>query len=591
MEHTNPVQPSGRVAESIRLSATEIPVAGPPTRFRRYVRRSWPVVFILTLQSALSLHLVWSNTAFSDEALYLWAGHLEWAHWLHRMPIPAFQTYFSGAPVLYPPLAALADTVGGLSGARLLSLSFMLGATALLWLTTSRLYTKKAGFFACALWAFIGPTLHLSAFATYDAMSAFLIALSAWLVVQARPRRNTTGWLIISAIIMILANMTAYSTVIFDPTIVALAFLTGLSASRKLAGTRALELAIYAAALFTALITIGGPEYVKGLMQTVLARTPGTNMPSTVLHDAWIWCGAVVIAATVGVLISIFFKSQRQQLPLLTVFAATGLLVPLEQARIHTVVSLDKHSDIGAWFTAIAAGYAVDTISRLQSARYRQQVVTSLCAVTFIALAGMGFQQAKQLYDWPNSATFIDTLRPIIETVSGPVLVQSSSIPEYYLADSPPWWHWSSTASITLPNGHSLSPGVGRTPKVVSYARLINEGYFSLIALRHDPKIDKPIISQIWSNKYYHVVADPDYGSGHYTIWVYEPSVIGSAPSLPTRREPPGSGFIRSLLPIMHVNAFLAVVGYCFMWSACAAFLIVILVRCWWRAGKGLEDI
>jgi hypothetical protein len=171
------------------------------------------------------------------------------------------------------------------------------------------------------------------------------------------------------------------------------------------------------------------------------------------------------------------------------------------------------------------------------------------------------------------------------------VLVQSSSIPEYYLADSPPWWHWSSTASITLPNGRSLSPGIGKIPDVASYAQLIGQGYFSLIALRHDPKIDRPIISLIWGNKYYHVVADPDYGSGHYTIWLYEPSVIGSTPTLPARREPPGSGFIRSLLPIMHVNGFLAVVGYCFLWSAVAAFLIAIPIRYWWRAGKRLEDI
>ena len=54
-----------------------------------------------------------------------------------RHPVPPFPAYFSGAPVIYPPLAALADSVGGLAGARLLSLVFMLGATALLWATAS----------------------------------------------------------------------------------------------------------------------------------------------------------------------------------------------------------------------------------------------------------------------------------------------------------------------------------------------------------------------------------------------------------------------------------------------------------------------
>ncbi len=78
------------------------------------------------------MRLLGADTAYADEATYLWAGHLEWAHWLHGTAIPPFPAYFSGAPVLYPPLGALADSVGGLAGARVLSLVFMLGATALL---------------------------------------------------------------------------------------------------------------------------------------------------------------------------------------------------------------------------------------------------------------------------------------------------------------------------------------------------------------------------------------------------------------------------------------------------------------------------
>src|SRR5437899_8091565 len=41
------------------------------------------LIAILTVQALLSLRLVWSNSAYVDEATYLWAGHLEIAHWLH----------------------------------------------------------------------------------------------------------------------------------------------------------------------------------------------------------------------------------------------------------------------------------------------------------------------------------------------------------------------------------------------------------------------------------------------------------------------------------------------------------------------------
>ena len=119
------------------------------------------MLLVLAVQAALSLRLVRADTAFDDEAMALWAGHLEWAHWLHGTPIPAFPTFFSGAPVIYPPLGALADSAGGLPAARILSLLLMLGATALLWGTTRRLYGQRAALFAAALFAVLGPTLHL----------------------------------------------------------------------------------------------------------------------------------------------------------------------------------------------------------------------------------------------------------------------------------------------------------------------------------------------------------------------------------------------------------------------------------------------
>src|SRR6266851_1068243 len=62
---------------------------------------SWPLLPVLVVQAVLSLRLVRADTAFQGEALYLWAGHLQWAHWLHGTPLPPFSAYFSGAPVIY----------------------------------------------------------------------------------------------------------------------------------------------------------------------------------------------------------------------------------------------------------------------------------------------------------------------------------------------------------------------------------------------------------------------------------------------------------------------------------------------------------
>jgi len=136
----------------------------------RAVRMPWLLLAVLAVQAALSASLVRARTAFGDEALYLSAGHLEWSHWLHGAQIPVYQTWFSGAPVIYPPIGAIADSFGGLAAARLLSLVFMLGATSFVWGTATRLLgDQRVSFFTAALFAALAPTLHLGSFATYDA--------------------------------------------------------------------------------------------------------------------------------------------------------------------------------------------------------------------------------------------------------------------------------------------------------------------------------------------------------------------------------------------------------------------------------------
>jgi hypothetical protein len=76
-------------------------------------RVPWPLLAVLAVQTALSVSMVRARIASGDEALYLNAGHLEWAHWPHGTQIPDYQTWFSGAPVIYPPIGAIADSLGG----------------------------------------------------------------------------------------------------------------------------------------------------------------------------------------------------------------------------------------------------------------------------------------------------------------------------------------------------------------------------------------------------------------------------------------------------------------------------------------------
>ena len=234
------------------------------------------LICVLTFQAILSLRLVWSNTAFLDEATYLYAGHVELAHLLTGTSVPAYSTYLSGAPVIYPPLAALANNLGGLAAARILSLGFMLGATSFLWATTTRLAGRLAAFLAAALFATLGSTQYLSAFATFDGMALFLLAAATWAVVAAGQRNEPGTHVLGAATLLVLANATKYATGLFDPVVAAL-LLTTIAEKRGLkpAFSRSGYFIVAVTSTIGLLLAIAGPRYLTGVMSTTLARADG----------------------------------------------------------------------------------------------------------------------------------------------------------------------------------------------------------------------------------------------------------------------------------------------------------------------------
>lgn len=497
----------------------------------------WPLLVILLGQAALSLRLVWIDTAFQDEATYLWAGHLEWAHWLHGAVIPPFASYFSGAPVIYPPLGAAADSVGGLAGARMLSLVFMLGATVFLWGAAGRLFGRRAAFFAAALFALLGPTLHLGSFATYDSLSVFLVALAAWCVVRAGHRQEGTGWMVAAGVALAVANAAAYSSALFDLAVLALALLTGLPGGR-LAARRCAILVMVVVVLVTAGLLVGGSSYRAGVEQTTLTRVAGNDPPLSVLADAWSWTGLVIVLAVAGVIMSAVARQGRIQTWLLAVLAAAGLLGPLEQARLETFDSLNKHVGLGAWFAAIAAGYAVDRFIAAAPAGRSRAVTAGACVVALAFPAALGASQSRTFAtDWPNASSFVTIFRPLADHGSGHLLVEDASIARYYLPAGVQWQRWSSTRNIVLPSGANTggpsgAAGVTGDGNAGVYAEFITHGYFSYIALNFadTTPLDHKIADQLHRDPHYHIIQVvpygieiPPLGQGTYVIWKYEP--------------------------------------------------------------------
>jgi hypothetical protein len=382
---------------------------------------------ILVVQAALALRLVWSNTAFADEAEYLWYGHMEWQHWLHGIPLP--QYYLSGSPVIYPPLGALADSACGLAGARLLSLVFMLGSTSLLYATASRLFSRRAGLIGAAMFVAVGPTADLGAWATYDPMAIFLMALASWLAVRAAHSRASEAWILIAAAAMVLADATKWVTALWSPIIVALVVLTAPT-GWTLAVARGFRLVSYAATIGgPALLLLGGERSLTAISATTTQRDSGGVSRLVVLWTAAPLVAMVLAVGLLGVLLAYRERAGRKPL-LCVVLIVAVLLAPAFQAYDQTTVSLYKHVVFGLWFGAMAAGYALSKADLVSAAKGWR---VGLAAVIFTGL--LGFDQASGWYGfWPDSTPLMAAVEHDLPA-KGPMLMQAGDqmVAYYYL--------------------------------------------------------------------------------------------------------------------------------------------------------------
>lgn len=493
---------------------------------RRLLQPNWGLLIILAVQSALALRLMKTNTAFEDEALYLWAGHLEWAHWLHGTAIPDFPTYFSGAPVVYPVLGAIADSIGGLVAARFMSLVFMLGATIALWSVTRRLFGRPGAFFAAASWAALAPTARLGAFATYDAMALFLLALAAWFATGGIGRRDTTRWMLAAAVTLTLANVTKYASALFDPVVIGLAILSGYPApGGKGALRRGAFIAAMTIELIIVLLQVGRGWYVDGIEQTTLTRHAGGTPVTTVLLSSWDWTSYIVVAATLSAVLCLARARSLTTRILVVMLAATAALVPAQQARIHTLTSLSKHVDFGAWFAAIAIGYGVSRISARAASPMRRRILASV-GIAGLAVAGYaGLGQASDLYDWPGAANLI----PVLDRMVRPgdrLLADNTPTLEYYLPQIH-WQQWSSVYGITLPSGRRVPE---ESDSLAPYQQALAKHYFRFVVLAFTdkPQLDSAIASYLHTDPDYHFVGAIPFSNpgshGSYLLWEYQPN-------------------------------------------------------------------
>jgi putative flippase GtrA/glycosyltransferase involved in cell wall biosynthesis len=543
---TNLVRPRGG---PVVLPVADPPASGPPAG-PRLLRRGWrilrqPITAMLVVQIGLSASLVRSNTAFGDEANYLSLGHELIAYMLHGTVWPSAYAHstLSGSPFIYPPIGAVADSVGGLAGARILSLIFLLGATILLYSAATRLFGKGPALFGTALWVVHSPTIQLGAFATYDALSVSLTALAGWVIVQIPGRRFRGEWVTVAAVALALANATAYSGVVVDPMVVAFAlfvWLPGMGGKQAISCTAWFTAATGTA--FASIMTI--TKCWPGIANTIFARVitgAAYASPLHVFQDTWTYTGLIIVLAVIGAVIAFTDENRRIAL-LVAVLAAAAFVVPFAQAHETTAVSLKKHLAYGAWFAAMAAGYASHKIAARIWTKRSALVACSVLAFTYPAVNG--WWAAYEWYQsWDNASSMMAAVRPIADRTPGYVYLPQQGnagyLCKYALFTSGSTWRRcvqglpnpanlaaSNAGVIVLAFSTSVSPPSGLPGGIFLRSRnaRAREQLLSFIGKAMNAPRLAAVTVAVEDDPHYRLVTEGPYNSGKsaaiYAIWV-----------------------------------------------------------------------
>lgn len=443
-----------------------------------------PLTLILAVQAGLSVSLVWSNTAFSDEALYLWAGHLELQHWLHGTSLAAlggsanFSDYFSGAPMIYPPLAAIADTLGGLVAARFLSLIFMLITSSMVYLIGCRIFGRTEALIGVALCAVTEPLLKNGVFATYDSMGICLVAAGTYILLRAAASRYQGELIVIGAATAVLGTLVAYSYVIYLPVSILLPALV----HRECRGTRSAAKFAAWTALVIVVIYVGLATILKlwpGLMYTIYERgTPsgfsrgiGSAQVNVVISDTWSWQGIVMCLAVLGGLVSLARKERQL---LIWTLALSCLLVPVEQVHLESGFSLDKHLTFGICLASLAAGYGIARLLRPMAVA--RPLMVAYAASAFLIPAVTGYVAAWwSFHGWPDTASISAEIKRLASPGSSILFEGNTVYPLRYSYCQGRNWIECSESWLTTP---IVPSGTG---EAAAYAKAFNTEHIDLI--------------------------------------------------------------------------------------------------------------
>ena len=482
----------------------------------------WPIILILALQAAVSVATL-RNTAFQDEALYLYAGRQIIHHWNGGPVIyDPYATYFSGYPYVYPVIGGFLDMIGGMELARSFSLACMLGVTAIVYLITRKLFGKPAALFASAAYASTGVVLFVGRLATYDALCLFLIALATAFAVRGGMGKRPWASLAIGPV-LVLAILAKYVGMLFVLPVFGVLACLGVAylGWRRALERLALALAAFAVSLYVAYRTVDKAAF-HAISGTTTNRVMGFKAPRPGLFTHVLHMGGLVyLVAFLGLVLAL--RLQPRFRALAVVLFGSSWLPPAYHIYVQESVSLDKHITYGLIFAMPLAGYALAWLSgygRQSLARpHRGYLLAGAAIVIVIFTFGLG--QSRTLYTgWANTSELSTALHTHLHDGTGNILAEDIEVTRFDAMDITEPWQWNNFYYLYYVNA-AHHPLFGNAALIQE----INAGYYSLVELSFNAMPSEAYFaaSQMAATGNYDLIAvipfQNSYGKGHFYLW------------------------------------------------------------------------
>ena len=313
------------------------------------------------------------NSVFFDEALNIVAGRQV----LSGQFCPGC-LYFMGSVMVHPILAATGDSIGGLNGARIVSLLFGMGIIIIIYMTGRVLFNIKTGLIAATLFLFSGTTQYLMKLASYDTVGAFFLSTGALLVFVAVNKENggkQIAALLGAALFLFLASITKYVLPVFIPPLLVYLWI---------------RLGLKKTFIFTVLPILGllvlfflfAPYAPKGEVLEHLRSSETTVHVDLLTLADWTfrWIALAYLLSVFGM-----FHEKKGKTAILLFALSTPIIILHMVTRVEQ--SINKNVIYSLIFLAPATALGVDHIGNLFSMRSENKVIRNFFTIAVIVIS------------------------------------------------------------------------------------------------------------------------------------------------------------------------------------------------------------